>query len=131
MYICILPKSYYWSSISPFLLPRCACAAGLQSFCVSVCYHSSCSRVDLCCPSVVPTESARYFEGFLIVDFAKNALFKSYGVIYLAIGAAIYEVLFVFYSYPSDDTETVIFDHASLLLAITVVRAQLWWENPK
>ena len=67
------------------------------------------------------------------MDFAKNALFKSYGVIYLAIGAAIYEVLFVFYSYPSDDTETVTFDrpiHASLLLAITVVRAQLWWEDP-
>ena len=59
------------------------------------------------------------------MDFAKNALFKSYGVIYLAIGAAIYEVLFVFYSYPSDDTETV--THA---LAITVVRAQLWWEDP-
>ena len=44
------------------------------------------------------------------MDFAKNALFKSYGVIYLTIGAAIYEVLFVFYSYPSDDTETVTFD---------------------
>ena len=44
-------------------LTLCACAAGLQqSFCVSVCvsirYHSSCSRVDLCSPSVVPTESA-------------------------------------------------------------------------
>ena len=64
------------------------------------------------------------------MDFAKNALFKSYGVIYLAIGAAIYEVLFVFYSYPSDDTETVTFDRPSLLLAITVVRAQLWWEDP-
>ena len=64
------------------------------------------------------------------MDFAKNALFKSYGVIYLAIGAAIYEVLFVFYSYPSDDTETVTPIHASLLLAITVVRAQLWWEDP-
>ena len=52
---------------------------------------------------------------------------------YLAIGAAIYEVLFVFYSYPSDDMEMVTFDHlihASLLLAITVVRAQLWWEDP-
>ena len=60
------------------------------------------------------------------MDFAKNALFKSYGVIYLAIGAAIYEVLFIFYSYPSDDTETVTFDRPSLLLAITVVRAQLW-----
>ena len=41
------------------------------------------------------------------MDFAKNALFKSYGVIYLAIGVAIYEVLFVFYLYPNDDTETV------------------------
>ena len=50
------------------------------------------------------------------MDFAKKALFKSYGVIYLAIGAAIYEVLFVFYSYPNNDTETVTFDrpiHAS------------------
>ena len=67
------------------------------------------------------------------MDFAKNALFKSYGVIYLAIGAAIYEVLFVFYSYPSDDTETVTFDrpiHVLLLLTITVVRAQPWWEDP-
>ena len=69
------------------------------------------------------------------MDFAKNALFKSYGVIlfYLAIGAAIYEVLFVFYSYPSDDTETVTFDrpiHVILLLAITVVRAQPWWKDP-
>ena len=38
------------------------------------------------------------------------ALFKSYAVIYLAIGAAIYEVLFVFYLYPNDDTETATFD---------------------
>ena len=44
------------------------------------------------------------------MDFAKNALIKSYGVVYLAIGAAIYEVLFVFYSYPNNDTETVTFD---------------------
>ena len=54
------------------------------------------------------------------MDFAKNALFKSYGVIYLAIGAAIYEVLFVFYSYPSDDTETVTFDRPIHALYITV-----------
>ena len=75
------------------------------------------------------------------------ALFISYAVIYLAIGAAIYEVPFVLYSYPNDGTETVIFDrpiHAppsvlyhlciytvmTILLAITVVRAQLWWEDP-
>ena len=38
------------------------------------------------------------------------ALFQCYAVIYLAIGAAIYEVLFVFYSYPNDDTETATFD---------------------
>ena len=37
------------------------------------------------------------------------ALFKSYAVIYLAIGAAIYEVLFQFYWYPNDDTETTTF----------------------
>ena len=51
------------------------------------------------------------------------ALFKSYAVIYLAIGAAIYKVLFVFYSYPDDDTETVTFDRTVLIvMAITVVR---------
>ena len=45
------------------------------------------------------------------MNFAKMALFQSYAVIFLAIGAAIHEVLFVFYSYPNDDTETVTFDH--------------------
>ena len=44
------------------------------------------------------------------------ALFKSYAVIYLAIGAAIYEVLFVFYSYPNDDTETATFDRTVLIV---------------
>ena len=47
---------------------------------------------------------------------AKMALFKSYAVIYLAIGAAIYEVLFVFYSYPNDDTETATFDRTVLIV---------------
>ena len=50
------------------------------------------------------------------MDFAKMALFKSYAVIYLAIGAAIYEVLFVFYSYPNDDTETATFDRTVLIV---------------
>ena len=56
---------------------------------------------------------------------------------YLAIGTAIhvYDVLFIFYSYPNDDTETATIDrpiHASYcwLCCITVVRAQLWWEDP-
>ena len=44
------------------------------------------------------------------------ALFKIYAVIYLAIGAAIYEVLFVFYSYLDDDTETATFDRAVLIV---------------
>ena len=44
------------------------------------------------------------------------ALFKSYAVIYLAIGAAIYEILFVFYSYPNDDTETATFDRTVLIV---------------
>ena len=46
------------------------------------------------------------------------ALFKSYAVIYLAIGAAIYEVLFVFYSYPNDDTETATFDRTAMLIVL-------------
>ena len=52
---------------------------------------------DLCHPNVVLPEWAQYLEGFGLVNFAKMALFQSYAVIYLAIGAAIHEVLFVFY----------------------------------
>ena len=44
------------------------------------------------------------------------ALFQSYAVIYLAIGAAIHEVLFVFYSYPNDNTETATFDRTVLIV---------------
>ena len=44
------------------------------------------------------------------------ALFKSYAVIYLATGVAIYEVLFVFYSYPNDDTKTATFDRNVLIV---------------
>ena len=44
------------------------------------------------------------------------ALFQSYAVIYLAIGAAIHEVLFVFFSYPNDDTETATFDRIVLIV---------------
>ena len=45
------------------------------------------------------------------------SLFKSYAVIYLAIGAAIYEVLFVFSSYPNDDTETATFGPPHIMLS--------------
>ena len=40
------------------------------------------------------------------------ALFQSYAVIYLAI----HEVLFVFYSYPNDNTETATFDRTVLIV---------------
>ena len=43
-------------------------------------------------------------------------MFQSYAVIYLVIGVAIHEVLFVFYSYPSDNTETVTFDRTVLIV---------------
>ena len=46
------------------------------------------------------------------------ALFKSYAVIYLAIGTAIYEVLFVFYLYPNDDTEMATFDCTCTVLIV-------------
>ena len=55
------------------------------------------------------------------MDFAKMAMFKSYAVIYLVICAAIYKVLFVFYSYPNDDTETVTFDRTVLIMLTTAV----------
>ena len=53
------------------------------------------------------------------------ALFQSYAVIYLATGTAIHEVLFVFYLYPNDDTETATFDRTVLIviaMLTTVVR---------
>ena len=49
------------------------------------------------------------------------ALFQSYAVIYLAIGTAIHEVLFVFYSYPNDDTETATFDRTVLIYSDSYV----------
>ena len=58
----------------------------------------------------------RYLEDFCLVDFAKMALFQSYAVTYLAIGAAIHEVLFMFYSYPNDNTEMATFDRTVLIV---------------
>ena len=55
----------YVASLTP-----CACAGGLRTtvvclcVCVSVCYRSSCSSVDLHCPTSIATESAPYFKGF-------------------------------------------------------------------
>ena len=46
------------------------------------------------------------------------ALFKSYSVIYLAIGVATYEVLFVIYSYLKDETETATFDRTVLIVMV-------------
>ena len=60
-------------------------------------------------------------ECYSLMDYAKMASFKSYAVIYLAICVAIYEVLFVFCSYPNDDTETVTFDRNVLAVLTTVV----------
>ena len=59
------------------------------------------------------------------MDFAKLALFQSYAVIYLAIGAAIHEVLFVFYSYPNDNTETATFDRTVLIYSDGYVQCTL------
>ena len=49
------------------------------------------------------------------------ALFQSYAVIYLAIGVAIHKVLFVFCSYPNDDTETATFDRTVLIDSMVIV----------
>ena len=51
------------------------------------------------------------------------ALFQSYAVIYLAIGAAIHEVLFVFCSYLNDDTETATFDRTVLIVMCMLTTA--------
>ena len=60
--------------------------------------------------------------------FAKMALFQSYAVIYLATGAAIHEVLFVFCSYPNDDTETATFDRTDI--DVYVDNGSLWLSCP-
>ena len=72
---------------------------------------SDCPSNDLCHTNVELPESARYLRGFVTRGFqvAKMALFKSYVVFYVTIGAAIYDVLPVFLSYPHDDTEMSIF----------------------
>ena len=54
------------------------------------------------------------------------ALFQSYAVIYLAIGAAIHEVLFVFYSYPNDGMETATFDRTVLIVLAMLYN---WFKN--
>ena len=46
------------------------------------------------------------------------ALFKSYVVFYLTIGAAIDNVLPVSFSYPHDDTETVTFVLVAVLTSV-------------
>ena len=47
-------------------------------------------------------------------------LFQSYAIIYLAIGAAIHEVLLVFYSYTNDNTEMATFDRTVLIVMAMV-----------
>ena len=72
---------YFYVLINPMLMRRRVTVYS-RFVCVSVCYHSSCSGVDLCCPSKIHTESAQYFEGLQLMDFAKSVLFKSYDIIY-------------------------------------------------
>ena len=97
--------------------------------CPYVCMSVSLSVNALTARALISAILTWYYQKRL-VDFAKMALFKSYAVIYLAIGTVICEILFVFYSCANDDTEMATFDHPIILLAITVVRAQLWWQDP-
>ena len=51
---------------------------------MSVCYRFNCSSVDLCWLSVVATNGiSTILQRFELFDFAKGAMFKSYGIIYL------------------------------------------------
>ena len=53
------------------------------SVCLSVCSTSTRFVVDLHGPSKVPTSFKRYSLTLNNMDYAKNVLFKKYGVIYL------------------------------------------------
>ena len=53
------------------------------SVCLSVCSTSTRFVVDLHGPSKVPTSFKRYSLTLNNMDYAKNVLFKRYGVIYL------------------------------------------------
>ena len=48
-----------------------------------------------------------------------------------SIGAAIYEVLFVFFSYPNDDTETATFDRTvryAVAIYVALFMVERWWS---
>ena len=77
--------------VSALINPRRACAARVTVVvlcvcvcvfvCLSVCYHSSGSIVHFYAPTNVPIASIRNSLGFCLVDFDKNAWFRSYGII--------------------------------------------------
>ena len=50
---------------------------------LSVCYHSTGFTVHLYHPDMVHTANIKQNLGFKLTDFAKNVLFKRYGVICL------------------------------------------------
>ena len=76
-----------------FINPRCmrrrvtvvvfVCVCVCLSVCLSVCSTSMRFVVDLHGPSKVPTNFKRYSLTLNNMDYAKNVLFKRYGVIYL------------------------------------------------
>ena len=59
----------------------CVCVCVCLSVCLSVCYHSSSGIVHFYAPTNVPIASIRNSLSFCLVDFDKNAWFRSYGII--------------------------------------------------
>ena len=76
-----------WLASQTLINPRCACAARVTvlslSVCVCecVCYLANSYAVNAQVQSKIRIECKCAAKGFWFVDFAKNTLFKSYGVI--------------------------------------------------
>ena len=59
-------------------------------------------------------DTYKVFDSWILLKWLCSKVISSFSD--LAIGAAIHEVLFVFYSYPNDDTETATFDRTVLIV---------------
>ena len=86
-------NKYYQSTcrlVNPLRM-RSRVTAVYLCVCVSVCYRSSCSSVDLCCTSIVSRKSTRYLLGFM--RFSKTTSLKKMASFTFSIDTAICSAL--------------------------------------
>ena len=96
-----------------------------MSVCVSVCYRSS---LFVCLSTVLTArvlilavqmwnrhDTSKVFDSSILLKVLCSKVMPSFTCT-SSIGTAIYQVLFVVYSYPNDDTEMATFDLTVLIL---------------